>query len=94
MLGTLSDRYPSLYARGEVIEMPTWIAYDKQILAFDAYFQETLQEIHNSPYQIRKVKIFFYLEDGTIKVIEPKVQNSGIPQGKHKKNTKLKLNWN
>lgn len=92
MLGPLTDRYPSLYARGDVIEMPTWIAYDKQILAFDAYFQETLQEIRNSPYQVRKVKIYFYLEDGTIKVIEPKVENSGIPQGKRNSSVEWKQN--
>lgn len=31
MLGVLSDRYPSVYARGEVIELPAWIAFDKQV---------------------------------------------------------------
>ncbi|XP_060652660.1 EF-hand domain-containing family member C2 isoform X2 [Drosophila nasuta] len=31
--------------------------------------------------QVRKVKIYFYLEDGTMQITEPKVENSGIPQG-------------
>lgn len=53
-----------------------------QILCFDGFFQETLQEMRNTPFIIRKVKIYFFLEDGTIQVTEPKVENSGIPQGK------------
>lgn len=32
---------------------------------------------------LRKVDIFFYLEDGTIKVMEPKTDNSGLTQGKY-----------
>lgn len=31
MLGPLSDRYPSIFARGEVSELPGWIAFDKQV---------------------------------------------------------------
>ncbi|GLV41435.1 EF-hand domain containing 1.1 [Carabus blaptoides fortunei] len=79
--GTINSRYPSIYARGEVAELPAWIAFDKQVLTFDAFFQETLQETRNSPFLVRKCKLYFYLEDGTIKVVEPKVSNSGIPQG-------------
>ena len=32
-------------------------------------------------WRLRKVVIYFYLNDGTIYVCEPKVENSGIPQG-------------
>jgi len=75
------NRYPSVYARGEVVEVPAWIAYDKQILTFDAYYEETFKEIIGHNVVIHKCKIFFFLEDGTIKVVEPKVRDSGIPQG-------------
>ncbi|CAH1368316.1 hypothetical protein MTP99_009686 [Tenebrio molitor] len=81
MFGPLSDKYPSLYPRGEVLELPSWIAFDKQILCFDAFFKETLQEVRGAPYAVRRVKIYFFLEDGTIQVTEPKVENSGIAQG-------------
>ncbi|RZC36583.1 EF-hand domain-containing family member C2 [Asbolus verrucosus] len=81
MFGSLSDKYPSIYPRGEVMELPPWIAFDKQILCFDAFFQETLQEVRGAPFQVRRVKIYFFLEDGTIQVTEPKVENSGIAQG-------------
>lgn len=52
------------------------------MLAFDAYFQESINEVFGYNHLVRKCKIYFYLEDGTIKVVEPKVANSGIPQGK------------
>ncbi|XP_056636850.1 EF-hand domain-containing family member C2-like [Diorhabda sublineata] len=81
MFGPLSDKYPSIYPRGETVEIPGWIAFDKKILCFDAFFQETLQEVKGSPFMIRKVKIYLFLEDGTIQVVEPRVENSGITQG-------------
>ncbi|CAH1962003.1 unnamed protein product [Acanthoscelides obtectus] len=81
MFGPLSDKYPSIYPRGECVELPGWIVFDKKILTFDAFFQESLEEVKGSPFQIRKVKIYYFLEDGTIQVVEPKVENSGIAQG-------------
>ena len=53
----------------------------KQALKFDAYFQETLHEINQSPFQVREVKILFFLEDGTIQIHEPRVDNSGLTGG-------------
>ncbi|TMW47965.1 hypothetical protein DOY81_006948 [Sarcophaga bullata] len=72
---------PSVYPPKVGPKLPPWLAYDKQVLGFNAYFKETLQEVYHCPYQVRKVKIMYYLEDGTIQITEPKVQNSGIPQG-------------
>ncbi|CAG2060773.1 unnamed protein product [Timema podura] len=74
------SKYPSIYARAEAPELPAWIVFDKQVLCFDAYFQETVQE-QRYAHLVRKCKIYFYLEDGTVQVVEPKVANSGIPQG-------------
>ncbi|KAH8323609.1 hypothetical protein KR074_010276 [Drosophila pseudoananassae] len=71
----------SLWAPKATVKLPPWLAYDKQVLCFNAYFKENLTEIYHAPYQVRKVKIYFYLEDGTMQVTEPKVENSGIPQG-------------
>nr|CAD7408838.1 unnamed protein product [Timema poppensis] len=73
------SKYPSIYARAEAPELPAWIVFDKQVLCFDAYFQETVQE-QRYTHLVRKCKIYFYLEDGTVQVVEPKVANSGIPQ--------------
>lgn len=35
----------------------------------------------NENYRVRKCTIYYYLEDGTLHIIESRVENSGIPQG-------------
>jgi EF-hand domain-containing protein 1 len=60
---------------------PKWLKYDKQTLKFDAYFQEPVHESKVENFRIRKCIMYFYLDDDTLHVIEPKVENSGIPQG-------------
>nr|XP_030138939.3 EF-hand domain-containing family member C2 [Taeniopygia guttata] len=60
---------------------PSWIAFDKQALNFEAYFEEEVPEKNQELYRIRHCKIYFYPEDDTIQVTEPVVKNSGINQG-------------
>lgn len=69
---------PSMYPPNEGPLLPPWLAYDKQVLHFHGYFKETLQEVHRSPYQVRPVNIYFYLEDGTMQVTEVRRDNSGL----------------
>uniref|UniRef100_A0A3Q0T880 EF-hand domain-containing family member C2 n=1 Tax=Amphilophus citrinellus TaxID=61819 RepID=A0A3Q0T880_AMPCI len=71
----------SVYPTGEGSGSPAWVTFDKQVLCFDAYFQETVPEAQSETYRIRKCKIYFFLEDDTIQVVEPEYKNSGIPQG-------------
>ena len=52
-----------------------------QVLCFEAFFQETAEERQGYSYHIRKVKMLLFMEDGTVQVLEPTVDNSGIPQG-------------
>lgn len=40
-----------------------------------------MHEKREEQYRVRKCVILFYLEDDTIQVNEPQVENSGIPQG-------------
>lgn len=47
---------------------------------FKAFFQESVHE-RNTAYQVRVVNISFFLEDGTMKISEPSVINSGLEQG-------------
>nr|XP_023656606.1 EF-hand domain-containing family member C2 [Paramormyrops kingsleyae] len=60
---------------------PLWITFDKQALCFDAYFQEAVTENRVESVRVRQCKIYFYLEDDTIQVVEPEFRNSGITQG-------------
>jgi len=71
----------SCYPKGDGPQAPAWVAFDRQVLCFDAYFQESVHEMREEQHRIRKCKIYFYLEDDSIQVIERRVENSGIPQG-------------
>lgn len=71
----------SIYPKGIGPEAPAWVAFDRQVLCFDAYFQEAVHEKREEQYRVRRCKVYFYLEDDSIQVNEQKVDNSGIPQG-------------
>ncbi|KXS22017.1 DUF1126-domain-containing protein [Gonapodya prolifera JEL478] len=60
--------------------VPAFVAYDKIVLGFDAYFKQSVYE-STEQYHLRRVKIQYYVEDDSIAVVEPPVENSGIPQG-------------
>uniref|UniRef100_A0A8C6IJN0 EF-hand domain-containing protein 1 n=1 Tax=Mus spicilegus TaxID=10103 RepID=A0A8C6IJN0_MUSSI len=62
--------------------VPAHVAFDKKVLKFSAYFQEDVPISMEEHYRIRHVNIYYYLEDDSMSVIEPVVENSGIPQGK------------
>jgi hypothetical protein len=62
-------------------EAPSWLKHDRQVLRFNCYFQEGVKERKEENCRFRHCVIFFYLEDGTMQITEPKVENSGLPQG-------------
>ncbi|XP_029415592.1 EF-hand domain-containing protein 1 isoform X2 [Nannospalax galili] len=65
---------------------------DSTVLKFNAYFQEDVPTSTEEHYRIRQVNIYYYLEDDSMCVIEPVVENSGIPQGKLIKRQQLTKN--
>jgi len=69
------------YPKGEGTNAPAWVAYDRQVLYFKAYFQEAVTERRDEQYRIRSCKLYFYLEDDSIQVNEPVMKNAGMPQG-------------
>uniref|UniRef100_A0A665UB15 EF-hand domain-containing family member C2 n=1 Tax=Echeneis naucrates TaxID=173247 RepID=A0A665UB15_ECHNA len=71
----------SVYPKGQGSDLPSWVAFDKQALCFEAYFQEAVPEAQDEKHRIRKCNIYFFLEDDTVQVVEPAYKNSGIPQG-------------
>lgn len=60
--------------------VPAHVAFDKVVLRFDGYYKQTVHE-STEQYHLRKVRIHYYVEDDSIAVVEPPVENSGIPQG-------------
>ncbi|XP_046566308.1 EF-hand domain-containing family member C2-like isoform X2 [Haliotis rubra] len=71
----------SVFPSGEGTNVPAWVAFDRQVLCFDAFFQEAVHEKREEQFRIRNCKIYFYLEDDSIQVIEPRIKNGGVPQG-------------
>jgi len=96
-LDELANYKPSL-TYGQAVQappedfIPAQVAFDKKVLYFNAYFRQTVNESQKEFYCVRPVKIYYYLEDDSIAVLEPVVENSGIPQGKLIKRQRLPKN--
>ncbi|KAG9394580.1 Repeat of unknown function (DUF1126) [Carpediemonas membranifera] len=61
--------------------VPAYVAFDRMVLRFFAYFDEEVHESDVESSRIRLVSIDYYLEDGSISINEHAIENSGIPQG-------------
>ena len=79
-LDALANYKPSL-TYGQAVQappedfVPAHVGFDKKVLLFDAYFKQTVPESPNEFYTVRPVKIYYYLEDDSIAVVEPVVEN-------------------
>lgn len=60
---------------------PTYVKLDKQVLRFFGHFKESVVESRLENSRLHKLNIFYYLEDKSIMITEPKLTNSGTPQG-------------
>ncbi|KAK6187064.1 hypothetical protein SNE40_006312 [Patella caerulea] len=69
--------------------IPSHVKLDKKVLRFNGYFTQTIIESPDETYRVRPIELYYYLEDDTIAVFEPHVENSGMPQGKLIKRQKL-----
>lgn len=72
--------------------VPAHVAFDKKVLLFDGFFKQTVHESSDEYFRVRPVKIYYYLEDDSVSVVEPVEANSGIPQGKLIKRQRLPKN--
>ncbi|GKT24063.1 Flagella associated protein, partial [Aduncisulcus paluster] len=61
--------------------VPSYVALDRMVLEFYGSFQEAVHESRDEIIRRRHAKIRYYLEDGSIDISEPVMNNSGIPQG-------------
>eukprot|EP00928_Gymnodinium_smaydae_P024379 TRINITY_DN1973_c0_g1_i1.p1 TRINITY_DN1973_c0_g1~~TRINITY_DN1973_c0_g1_i1.p1 ORF type:complete len:748 (+),score=189.87 TRINITY_DN1973_c0_g1_i1:116-2359(+) len=68
-------------SKSETTELPAWDAFDRHVLRFQGYFKEAVVESNLENYRVRNVVFYYYLEDDTCQIVEPRQDNSGIPQG-------------
>lgn len=76
------NQYPNHLGGGKEISEqfePVFVKLDKQVLRFFAYSKESVVESRLENFRIRKAIIFYYLEDKSIMITEPKQQDSGVP---------------
>jgi len=76
---TYGDRVGSRKAMAATL--PNFVVLDKKVLYFKGYMKSTVHESALENYRVRYFKIYYYLEDDTISIGEPEVENSGLPQG-------------
>jgi hypothetical protein len=60
---------------------PAWLAFDRQVLRFYGYYQQSVEETNGENNRKRYCTILFYLEDDTVQVNEKHTDNSGLNQG-------------
>ncbi|CEG43574.1 Uncharacterized conserved protein, contains DM10 domain [Plasmopara halstedii] len=70
---------------------PNFIVFDKKVLRFEAYFLEAVHESNLENYRVRRCEVLYYLEDDTLQITEPKIENSGILQGNFVKRHRIPM---
>jgi len=61
--------------------LPRWVAYDRQVLRFWGYSNESVHFSNEESSRVRVFTIYYYLQDDTVHINEKKQENSGCPQG-------------
>jgi len=62
--------------------VPSFVVDDHRQCRFIAYFTEEVPSNLTEPVRSRRVEISYHVEDNTMEVVEPRVHNSGLLQGK------------
>lgn len=57
---------------------PSWDANCGQVLRFFGFFREAVAESNLEAHRVRKITVYYYLEDDTMHVGEPSQENSGM----------------
>ncbi|KAG7396850.1 EF-hand domain-containing member C2 [Phytophthora boehmeriae] len=70
---------------------PQFIANDKKVLRFGAYFLEAVHESNLENYRVRCCDVLYYLEDDTMQITENKIENSGMMQGNFVKRHRIPM---
>ena len=82
MTGGVDPYMQSSSKIGDGIGSELHVSQQPKVLRSFGYYREAISESSEETFRDRQISILIYLSDGTCEINEPKVQNSGIPQGK------------
>ncbi|KAF7403139.1 EF-hand domain-containing protein 1-like [Vespula maculifrons] len=74
--------------------VPHYALYAQKCLRFKAFFRQGIFNSPNEHFRIRHVYIMYFLEDDTLCVTEPFIENAGFLQGKLVRRDKIAKNIN
>ncbi len=81
MIPSFSQLHFIIFVINEILYFDFNLLFNIQLLRFFGYFTESVVESRLENYRIRKVIMYYFLEDRSILITEPKQVNSGTPQG-------------
>ena len=81
MIPSFSQLHFIIFVINEIMYFDFNVLFNIQVLRFFGYFKESVVESRLENYRIRKVIMYYFLEDRSILITEPKQVNSGTPQG-------------
>ena len=67
---------PLLFPFVEPLPGANWVNDAGKVLSFDAFFKEAVNESAVEQERVRKVVVYYYLEDDTMQIVEHKQENS------------------
>mgnify|MGYP002634685802 FL=1 len=68
-------------APAQVEVTPAWVTLNSKVLRFHGYCEEDVHDSQLETRRVRRIELFYYIEDDSVQVSEPRQANSGMPQG-------------
>lgn len=78
-LRSVKSHQPSMGSNTTGIQAP--LKRSNKVLCFYGYFMEAVNDSYLENFRVRRCEIYYYLEDDSMQIVEPKQENSGVPQG-------------
>jgi len=70
---TNQDTYKTFLKEEEMeLFQPAFVKMDRHVLRFYGYFKESVVESRLEQYRLRKLHIYYYLEDNSVSMLEPR----------------------
>ena len=70
-------------------KLPAFLEHDRRVLLFNVYYEEDVLQSAIEENRLHTCELYFYVEDGTMEIIQTKQENSGIVQGRFLRRSKV-----